>query len=96
MIADAGLLAVALAGGVLVGLVFFGGLALTLNRWTGGAGGAALLAVSLLVRIALAAAALAVLVRLHPLAPLTALAGVLVARTVLIRAFGPRRQPVER
>jgi F1F0 ATPase subunit 2 len=92
--------------GVIVGLaagaVFYGGLACTVARLSGARRPGLLMAGSLLVRLAAVAGALLIVARwLPPAGVLGAAFGLLVSRTVLVRAAavtaaGPRSQAAAR
>jgi F1F0 ATPase subunit 2 len=85
-----GLLAPALLGllsGIALGAAFFGGLAITLARVPGSRRPGLLVAGSLLLRLAVVGVALLAIARwLPPVGVLGVVGGVLVARTVLVRA----------
>lgn len=80
--------ALAGAGGALIGLLYFGILWWTVRRIPTARFPAALVAGTFLVRATLAAAGIVVVSRGEFLPLLTAIAGFLVARTILIRVVG--------
>ena len=75
---------VGLVAGAVLGLAYFGGLLVTVRRLRDGAG-PGLLALSLLARLALVAAALVLLVRWSPAAVAAALVGLVAVRVALTR-----------
>src|SRR5690606_23950191 len=99
-------LALAAAGGLLIGLLYFGALWWTVRRIPSARRPALFVAGSFLVRGAAAAAGLVFVAGGEPLALVAAVAGFLVGRTILIRvikrppgrapALQPRRNPVRR
>jgi F1F0 ATPase subunit 2 len=85
--------AVGLAVGVVLGLVFFGGLWWTTQRLAGSAQPGILVSVSLLVRVAVLAAGLFLLAQVGSAALLAAVLGLLVTRIGLTRLAMNGRLP---
>lgn len=84
----------AAAGGVLVGLLFFGTLWWTVRRLASARNPALLVAGTFLIRTAVAAIGIVIVSRGELLLLLVAVGGFLVARTTLIRVVGrPLEQP---
>lgn len=88
-------LAVALGalGGFALGLGYFASLALTTRRLACTSRPGGLMIVSLMARMALLALGFVVLARLSVWSLLAAVPGVIAARVVLVRRFGPRSAP---
>ena len=86
------LLGLSTAGGVVIGLLYFGTLWWTVRRIRPAQHSAALVAASFLIRAALAAGALVLVSGGDPLPLLAAVAGFLIARTILIRTV---RKPLQ-
>jgi len=74
--------------GLVVGLVYFGGLHLTVQRIVASRHPAGLAAFSLVVRVCIAALAFALVVRSGGWALMAALAGLVCVRTVAVRLWG--------
>jgi F1F0 ATPase subunit 2 len=74
-----------LLGGAMLGVVFFGGLWLTVSRLTAGRGGVFLVPLSLVARLGVLAAGLVLAAQFGPFALLACLLGTLVVRSVAVR-----------
>lgn len=81
-------LVLAAAGGVLIGILYFGVLWCTVRRITSARHAAALVTLSFVLRAALAAGGLVFVSGGEPLPLVAAVLGVLAGRTILIRAVG--------
>ncbi len=81
-------------GGFALGLGYFASLAVTARRLARTSRPGGLMIASLMVRMALLALGFVVLAKLSAWSLLAAVPGVIAARVVLVRRFGPRSAPV--